>query len=208
MVFGTLPCLFKLIVKIFKKTQKIKKKWINNFLFYFDELNMRKKNKYQNNRNFLNMQYWPYMFQLPPKCLNYIWNIQFWPDLTQSQHTISSFECSLQACFFHSPHFWRNFWWVIWIPKDLMTFVVGKFKPFGYCALKCTYLVWLTLHQTHKEIWNEHEKNHLYQQMWVESGIKHMYCMQIYPRCSKRRRETKICLAICTAVSTPALVLL
>ena len=43
MVFGTMPCLFKLIVIIFKKPKKIKKKWINNFLFYFDELNMSKK---------------------------------------------------------------------------------------------------------------------------------------------------------------------
>ena len=50
-------------------------------------------------------------------------------------------------------------------------------------------LLWLILLQVHKEIWNEHEKNHLYQQLEVASGTKHMHCKQIYPRCYKRQRE-------------------
>ena len=57
-------------------------------------------------------------------------------------------------------------------------------------VLPTACLVLLILHQTHKEIWNEHEKKHLYQQLEVASGIKQMYCKEIYPRCYKRRRET------------------
>ena len=122
--------------------------------------------------------------------------IQFWSDLTQSQHTISSFECSLQACFFHSLHFWGIFWLIIWMPKHLMTFVVGKFKPFGYCALKCTYLVWLILHQTLKRAREEPSLSANVGRIWYKTYVLYANISKMFKK--KTRDQNMSCYMYCS----------